>query len=90
MEVDATRLLLYRAAWMVDQGLPTSKESCMAKLHSSNTYMDVARDGMQIMAGYGFTMEYDMQRHYRDAKLSEFGGGTSELMHLLIAGEMGL
>ena len=89
MEVDATRLLLYRAAWMVDQGLPTSKESCMAKLHSSNTYMDVVRDGMQIMAGYGFTMEYDMQRHYRDAKLSEFGGGTSELMHLLIAGEMG-
>ena len=90
MEVDATRYLLYRAAWMVDQGMPTAKESCMAKLHSSNTYMDVARDGMQVMAGYGFTMEYDMQRHYRDAKLSEFGGGTSELMHLLIAGGMGL
>ncbi|MBW1711606.1 MAG: acyl-CoA dehydrogenase family protein [Deltaproteobacteria bacterium] len=88
MEVDATRYLLYRAAWMVDQGLPTAKESCMAKLHSSNTYMDVARDGMQIMAGYGFSMEYDMQRHYRDAKLSEFGGGTSELMHLIIAGNM--
>jgi acyl-CoA dehydrogenase len=90
MEVDATRSLLYRAAWMVDQGLPTAKESAMAKLHSSNTYMSVARDGMQVMAGYGFTMEYDMQRHYRDAKLSEFGGGTAELMHIIIAGEMGL
>lgn len=90
MEVDATRALLYRAAWMVDQGLPTAKESAMAKLHSSNTYMSAVRDGMQIMAGYGFSMEYDMQRHYRDAKLSEFGGGTSELMHLIIAGEMGL
>jgi acyl-CoA dehydrogenase len=90
MEVDATRTLLYRAAWMVDQGMPTAKESAMAKLHSSNTYMDVVRDGMQVMAGYGFSMEYDMQRHYRDAKLSEFGGGTSELMHILIAGEMGL
>ena len=88
--IEMARNTTYKAAWMVDQGLPTSKESCMAKLHSSNTYMDVARDGMQIMAGYGFTMEYDMQRHYRDAKLSEFGGGTSELMHLLIAGEMGV
>jgi len=90
MEVDAARLLTYHTAWRIQEGLPYAKEASMAKLYSSEMYMRAASSGMQVMGGYGYTMEYQMQRHYRDAKLYEIGGGTSEIQRLVIAREMGL
>ncbi len=90
VEIDAARLLMYRAAWRIDEGLPYDKEASIAKLYGSECYMRAATQGMQIMGGYGYTMEYDMQRHFRDAKMYEIGGGTSEIQRLIIGREMGL
>lgn len=90
LEVDAARLLTLRTAWMVEEGIPCTRESSMAKLFASETYMRAALKGLQIMGGYGYMMEYDMQRHFRDAKISEIGGGSSEIQRLIIAKSLGL
>jgi alkylation response protein AidB-like acyl-CoA dehydrogenase len=90
MELDAARLLMYRAAWLIQEGLPCGKETSTAKVFSAEMYMKAANQGLQIMGGYGYTMEYDMQRYFRDAKMYEIGGGTSEIQRLIIAREMGL
>ena len=82
--------MVYRAAWMLYQGLPASKEVSMAKLFSSETLMEVATQGMQIMGGYGYCMEYDMQRYFRDAKITTVSAGTSQMQRLIIARHMGL
>jgi alkylation response protein AidB-like acyl-CoA dehydrogenase len=89
MEIDAARLLMYRTAWRIQEGLPYAKEASIAKLFGSEAYMRAATQGMQILGGYGYTMEYDMQRHFRDAKMYEIGGGTSEIQRLIIGREMG-
>lgn len=88
MEIDAARLLLYRSAALVDRGIPNNKESAMANLYSSETYVRAALDGMRMMGGWGYLMEYDMQRHFRDSKLAEIGGGTSEILRIIISREM--
>ena len=88
MEIDAARLLLYRSAWLVDRGIDNPKESAIANLASSETYVRAAMSGMRLMGGWGYLMEYDMQRHFRDSKLSEIGGGTSEILRLVISREM--
>jgi alkylation response protein AidB-like acyl-CoA dehydrogenase len=62
----------------------------MAKLFTSETYMRAAHQGLQIMGGYGYMMEYDMQRHFRDAKLGEIGAGSSEIQRLLLARSLGV
>lgn len=89
-EVDAARLLVYRAAWTIDQGQPAAREVSMAKLFSSETLMKVATQGMQVMGGYGYCMEYDMQRYFRDAKITTVSAGTSQMQRLIIARHMGL
>ena len=61
----------------------------MAKLFASETYVKVANMGMQIFGGYGYSMEFDMQRHYRDARPSTIAAGTSQIQRNLIAGLMG-
>ena len=88
MEIDAARLLLMRSAWMVDRGVANPRESAMANLASSETYVRAALNGMRIMGGWGYLMEFDMQRHFRDSKLAEIGGGTSEILRIIIAREM--
>ena len=88
MEIDAARLLLYRSANLVDRGIPNNKESAVANLASSETYVRAALNGMRMMGGWGYLMEYDMQRHYRDSKLAEIGGGTSEILRIVISREM--
>ena len=88
IEIDAARLLLYRSAWLVDQGIDNPKESAMANLASSEAYVRTALNGMRIMGGWGYLMEFDMQRHFRDSKLSEIGGGTSEILRLIVSREM--
>jgi alkylation response protein AidB-like acyl-CoA dehydrogenase len=89
-EVEAARLLSFLAAWRLQEGLPSMKQVSMAKLFSSETYVKVANCGMQIMGGYGYTMEYDMQRHFRLARLATIGAGTSQIQRNIIARKMGL
>lgn len=88
MEIDAARLLLYRSATLVDRGIPNNKESAIANLYSSEAYVRAALNGMRLMGGWGYLMEFDMQRHFRDSKLAEIGGGTSEILRIVISREM--
>jgi alkylation response protein AidB-like acyl-CoA dehydrogenase len=89
-EVEATRSLMWRAAWMVASGQDALREISMAKLLSSETYAKVANLGMQILGAYGYTMEFDMQRHFRDSRASTIAAGTSQIQRNLIANLMGL
>ena len=84
-EIDATRLLVYRAAWNKDNGLPYSKEAAMAKLFAAETATRVAGKAIQIHGGYGFTESYPVERAYRDAKITEIYEGTSEVQRMVIA-----
>jgi short/branched chain acyl-CoA dehydrogenase len=88
--IDAARLLTYRAAWLKDQGRPYTTEAAIAKLRASETAVDVAREAIQVHGGYGFTEEFPLARAYRDAKVLEIGEGTSEILRLVIARDLGL
>jgi acyl-CoA dehydrogenase len=88
--IEAARALLQRLAWLMATGRPRRKEAAMVKLLVSETYQHVANAGVQVLGGYGFTMEAPMARHYRDSKLGTIGGGTSEIQRDLIARELGL
>ncbi|MBI2068210.1 MAG: acyl-CoA dehydrogenase [Deltaproteobacteria bacterium] len=85
LKIDASRLLLWRAAWMRDQKLPFSKEAAMAKLHASETAAWVSHKAVQVYGGYGFCKDYPVERYYRDAKITEIYEGTSEIQRLVIA-----
>jgi len=84
-EIDAARLLTWRAAWMKDRKMRHSKESSMAKLYASEVAMRAAVKGVQIHGGYGYINEYPAERHFRDAKITEIYEGTSEIQRLVIA-----
>jgi butyryl-CoA dehydrogenase len=84
-EIDAARLLAWRAAWMKDQGRRHAKESAMAKLFASETAMRSAVKAVQIHGGYGYIKDYPAERHFRDAKITEIYEGTSEIQRLVIA-----
>lgn len=84
-ELDAARLLVMRAAWLHDQGKPFAKEASMAKLFASEAAMRATDEAVQIHGGYGYTSEFPVERHYRDAKLCTIGEGTSEIQRLVIA-----
>jgi butyryl-CoA dehydrogenase len=88
--VEAARLLTYRAAWLKDQGRPYSTEAAIAKLQASEIAVDVAREAIQVHGGYGYTEEFPVARAYRDAKVLEIGEGTSEILRLVIARDLGL
>jgi len=87
-EIDAARLLVYRAAWNKDNGLPYGKEAAMAKLFAAETATRVAGKGIQIHGGYGFTESYPVERAYSDAKITEIYEGTSEVQRMVIAGNV--
>lgn len=89
-EVEASRLLLWQAAWQLNNGKDALKALSMAKLFGSETYVKAANNGMQIMGGYGYIMEFDMQRHYRDARSTTITAGTSQMQRNIIAKLMGL
>ncbi len=89
-EVEAARTLMWRAAWMVSSGQDALREITMAKLFTSETYVKVANQAMQIFGGMGYTEEFDMARHYRDARASTIAAGTSQIQRNLIANLMGL
>ena len=89
-EVDAARLLTWRAGWKLVRGEDALREISMAKLYTSETFAKVANMGMQIMGAYGYNMEFDMQRYFRDSRSVTIGAGTSQMQRNLIAGLMGL
>jgi len=84
-EIEAARLLVYRAAWLKDQGALYTREAAMAKLYSSEMAERVCFKTIQIHGGYGYMREYDVERMYRDQRLCTIGEGTSEIQRLVIA-----
>ena len=89
-EVEAARALIYRCASLVDHGEDALRDITMAKLFASETYAKVANHGMQIFGGYGYNKEFDMQRHFRDARVATIAAGTSQMQRNLIANLLGL
>jgi alkylation response protein AidB-like acyl-CoA dehydrogenase len=89
-KVEAARALMWQAAWKVSTGEKALREITMAKLFSSETYVEVANLGMQILGAYGYSMEFTMQRHFRDSRGSTIAAGTSQMQRNLLANLMGL
>ena len=87
-EIDAARLLNYRAAWMTDRDMRTTRESSMAKLYAGEVAVRVANEAVQIHGGYGFIKDYPAEKYYRDVKLCTIGEGTSEIQRLVIARQL--
>jgi alkylation response protein AidB-like acyl-CoA dehydrogenase len=88
VDIDAARLLNYRAAWMLDRGLRVTRESAMAKLFASEAAVRIAGEAVQIHGGYGFIKDYPVEKFYRDVKLCTIGEGTSEIQRLVIARQL--
>ncbi len=88
VEIEAARLLTYKAAWAKDQGLPYGKEAAMAKLYASEIAMKHSIEAVQIHGGYGYVKEYHVERLMRDAKITQIYEGTSEIQRLVIAREI--
>jgi butyryl-CoA dehydrogenase len=84
-QIDASRLLTYRAAWLKDQNLPFMKESAMAKVYAAETSKMVTNNAVQIHGGYGYCRDYPVERYLRDAKITEIYEGTSEMQRMTIA-----
>src|SRR5919106_6372032 len=87
-EIDAARLLTYRAAWLAQQGRPFSKAAAEAKLYASEASNRAAYKALQIHGGYGYIKDYPVERYFRDAKICEIGEGTSEIQRMVIAKEL--
>jgi short/branched chain acyl-CoA dehydrogenase len=90
MKTELARTAYHKAAWLKELGRPYKMEAAMAKLYASEIAVDVARDAVQIHGGYGYIEEFPVCRHFRDSKILEIGEGTSEVMRILIARELGL
>jgi alkylation response protein AidB-like acyl-CoA dehydrogenase len=84
-EIDAARLMTYRAAWLKDQGRSYSTEAAMAKLFASEVAQRATNAAVQVHGGYGYITEYKVERYLRDAKLTEIGEGTSQIQRMVIA-----
>ena len=87
--LEAAIHLVYRAAWLRDAGKPHHKEAAMAKLFASETAARVCDQAARVLASYGYAMEYPVQRYLRDVRFTLIGGGTSEILKLIIAKELG-
>jgi len=87
-EIDAARLLVWRSAWMKDQGMRFGQASAMAKLYAAEAAMRATTKAIQIHGGYGYIKEYPVERHFRDAKITEIYEGTSEVQRLVIANNL--
>jgi len=89
MKIELARNMVYKAAWLKDQGKPFTKEAAMCKLYASEIAMEITTQAVQIHGGYGYMKEYHVERYMRDAKLLEIGEGTSEVQRMVIAREIG-
>ena len=85
LRIEASRLLVYKAAWMKDNKMNYAMDSAMCKLYAAETAMYVTKEAVQIHGGYGYIVEYEVERMYRDAKITEIYEGTSEVQRVVIA-----
>ena len=90
MMLDIARTMVYRFAWLMSEGKATRHDAAVLKLYTGETYKAVSDMGLQILGGYGYCMEYPMQRFFRDSRLAVIGGGTSEIQRNIIARGLGL
>jgi alkylation response protein AidB-like acyl-CoA dehydrogenase len=90
VEIELARLIVYKAAWLADRKEKFAKEAAMAKLYASEMATRVTHRAIQIHGGYGYTKEYPLERYYRDARLFEIFQGTSEILRVIIGGQLGL
>src|SRR5216110_216276 len=88
VQIDAARLLMYRAAYLKDNGRRVTKESSMAKLFASEVSVNVCEEAIQVHGGYGYTKDYPAEKYWRDSKLCTIGEGTSEIQRIIIAREV--
>jgi alkylation response protein AidB-like acyl-CoA dehydrogenase len=86
--IEAARLLVWQAAIMKDRKMKFSKQAAMAKVFASETAMWVTTKAIQVHGGYGYTRDYPVERHFRDAKITEIYEGTSEIQRIVIANEV--
>ncbi|SFB03508.1 MULTISPECIES: acyl-CoA dehydrogenase [unclassified Bacillus (in: firmicutes)] len=86
--VEAAKLLIYRAADLKDQGIKCGKEASMAKLFASRTAVEVTTEAIQVFGGYGYTEDYPVERYFRDAKVTEIYEGTSEIQRMVISKQL--
>ncbi|MBI2954065.1 MAG: acyl-CoA/acyl-ACP dehydrogenase [Chloroflexi bacterium] len=89
-EIDAIRLLVYRAAWMLDSGIPCSREASICKIQAAEGGARVANLGVQVLGPYGYMADWDMERHFRDVRMHSIGGGTTQIQRNILARELGL
>lgn len=90
VRVDLARMLTYRAAWLEAAGMTSTRAASMAKVWATEACVDVANDGMRVLGGYSYMMEYPMQRYLRDALIHPIGAGTNEIQRNIIARELDL
>ena len=90
MMLDISRTMVYRFAWLMSEGKATRHDAAVLKLYTGETYKAVSDMGLQILGGYGYCMEYPMQRFFRDSRLATIGAGTSEIQRNIIARGLGL
>ncbi len=90
MMLDISRTMVYRFAWLMSEGKATRHDAAVLKLYTGETYKTVSDMGLQILGGYGYCMEYPMQRFFRDSRLATIGAGTSEIQRNIIARGLGL
>ncbi|MBT7618836.1 MAG: acyl-CoA dehydrogenase, partial [Calditrichaeota bacterium] len=90
VKLETSRQMVMYTAWLCDQNKPRSKEAQMVKLYASEAANSICDDACRIMASYGYAMEYPVQRYWRDARFTLIGGGTSEILKINIARELGL
>lgn len=88
IKIESARLLTYKAAWLLDQGLPNTEIASMAKFFASESCMEIATDAVQIHGGYGYSKEYPVEKIMRDAKLMQIYEGTSQIQQMVIAREI--
>lgn len=88
--VEISQMLVYRYASRLDRDQATTRDAAILKLYACEAYKQVADMGLQVLGGYGYTMEYDLQRHFRESRLGVIGAGTSDIQRNIIAKTMGL
>jgi alkylation response protein AidB-like acyl-CoA dehydrogenase len=88
--LDVSRMLVYRFAWLLSRGEATRHDAAVLKLYTGEAYKSVSDMGLQILGGYGYCMEYPLQRFFRDSRLATIGAGTSEIQRDIIARGLGL
>ena len=88
LQIESSRLLTWRAAWLKDQGHNYTKEAAMAKYFASEVAVKVSTDAVQVFGGYGYTKDFPVEKFYRDSKLCTIGEGTSEIQKIVISREV--